>query len=289
MKYIYGILCHQMTNPLRFLITSLCKNTDLRILIHVDQKSDLNQFLDEFSNYSQVDFIQNRINVLWGSYSQIEAALELLKTAQAYDYEYFSLLSGDDIPLQKISNFHLFLEKNPHEFLDLDRYPKCKLEPRVKYKHDDCFFNKNRTSKERLKCKWQRKLFKMGLRKNDISHLPKLYKGSQWFTLSHNAINYIFEYLTSHPEYVVPFKTSLCGDELFFHTILLNSNLSNKIKSKNNMSESFIRYIDWETGPDFPRTLNESDFDKMKSSGMFFARKLKYNIALESLKENFDN
>lgn len=41
MKYIYGILCHQVTNPLRFLISTLCKNSDVQVIIHVDQKSDL--------------------------------------------------------------------------------------------------------------------------------------------------------------------------------------------------------------------------------------------------------
>ncbi|MBJ8453939.1 beta-1,6-N-acetylglucosaminyltransferase [Acinetobacter bereziniae] len=288
MKYIYGILCHQVTNPLRFLISTLCKNSDVQVIIHVDQKSDLNHFLDEFSNYAQVYFIQNRINVLWGSFSQIEATLQILKATQTYDYNYFSLLSGDDIPLQKISNFHHFLEENPHEFLDLDKFPLCKLEPRVKYKYGNSFFNKNRTQKEHLSCKLQKKLFKIGLRRNNITHLPKLHKGSQWFTLSHNAINYIFKYLDDHPNYINTFKDSLCGDELFFHTILFNSFFSDKIKSKNYMSESFTRYIDWETGPDFPRTLNESDFKKMKSSGMFFARKLQHNIPLESLRKNFD-
>ena len=132
MKYIYGILCHQVTNPLRFLISTLCKNSDVQVIIHVDQTSDLNHFLDEFSNYTQVYFIQNRINVLWGSFSQIEATLQILKATQTYDYNYFSLLSGDDIPLQKISNFHHFLEENSYEFLDLDKFPLCKLEPRVK-------------------------------------------------------------------------------------------------------------------------------------------------------------
>ena len=57
--------------------------------------------------------------------------------------------------------------------------------------------------------------------------------------------------------------------------------------SKNNMSESFIRYIDWNSGPDFPRTLNENDFNRMKSSGMFFARKLEKDISLEILKQFF--
>lgn len=288
MKYIYGILCHQLTNPLRFLISTLCENSDTQILIHVDQKSDILPFLNEFSNHTQVQFIQNRINVFWGSFSQIEAILELLKTAQQYNYHYFSLLSGDDIPLQKISKFHHYLENNAYEFIDLDKYPDCKIEPRVKYQHGTSFFKKNRTYKEYLSCKWQRKLFKIGLKRNNIDHLPPLYKGSLWFTLSHSAIDYIFEYLDKNPDYLTPFKKSLCGDELFFHSIMFNSPFLSKIKTKDHMYESFTRYIDWKTGPDFPRTLEEIDFEKMKSSNMFFARKVKYNIPIETLKIFFN-
>lgn len=287
MKYIYGIQCHQITNPLRFLLSALCNNPDSIVLLHVDQKADLEPFLNEFSHYPQLYFIKDRVNVLWGHFSQIEATLSLLKTAEAYQYSYFTLLSGDDIPLQDISLFHNYLEHHPYEFLDLDKYPDCKLEPRVKYQHGKAFFKKHRSFKEQLSCKWQRKLFKLGLRTNELDNLPKLYKGSQWFTLSHQAIGYIFKYLDNHPAYIELFKTSLCGDELFFHTILFNSELSDRIKAKNNMSESFIRYIDWNSGPDFPRTLNENDFNRMKSSGMFFARKLEKDISLEILKQFF--
>ena len=53
------------------------------------------------------------------------------------------------------------------------------------------------------------------------------------------------------------------------------------------MSESFIRYIEWNSGPDFPKTLDENDFNKMKSSDMFFARKLEKDISLEKLKKFF--
>lgn len=288
MKYVYGILCHQMTNPLRFLISTLCKNPDSYIIIHVDQKSDISPFLDEFSSYAQVQFIQNRTKVFWGSFSQIEAILELLKAAQQYDYHYFSLLSGDDIPLQSISKFHNYLEKNNYEFIDLDRYPDCKIEPRVKYQHGASFFKKHRTQQDLLSCKWQRKLFKIGLKRNKIDHLPPLYKGSLWFTLSHSAIDYILEYLNQNPNYLTPFKTSLCGDEVFFHTIMFNSPFLSKIKTKDHMDESFTRYIDWKSGPDFPRTFDETDFEKIKSSDMFFARKVKYNISLEKLKTSFN-
>ncbi|RZK35249.1 MAG: hypothetical protein EOO90_29510 [Pedobacter sp.] len=91
---MYGIQCHQLTNPLRFLLSALCNNPDSIVLIHVDQKVDLDPFVNEFSHYPQLYFIRDRINVLWGHFSQIEATLSLLKAAEAYNYSYFTLLSG---------------------------------------------------------------------------------------------------------------------------------------------------------------------------------------------------
>jgi hypothetical protein len=288
MKYIYGIQCHRITNPLRFLLSVLCNNPDSIVLVHVDQKADLNPFINEFSHYLQLYFIQDRVNVLWGHFSQIEATFTLLKAAETYNYSYFTLLSGDDIPLQNINLFHHYLENNPYEYLDLEDNLNYKLEPRVRYQYSQHFFKKHRTRKEYLICKWHRKLFKLGFKRNDISHIPKLYKGSQWFTLSHTAIQCIQKYLNEHPQYIETFKTSLCGDELFFHTILFNSELKDSIKTTREVSKSYLRYIDWHTGPDFPRTLNQQDFSKMQSSMMFFARKLESDIDLKLLEQYFN-
>ena len=113
------------------------------------------------------------------------------------------------------------------------------------------------------------------------------YKGTQWFSINKKTADKLMFFITNNDWYVNLFLKSLIPDELFFHTILFNSELSDRIKAKNNMSESFIRYIDWNSGPDFPRTLNENDFNRMKSSGMFFARKLEKDISLERLKQFF--
>ncbi len=41
MNFIYGIMCHQLTNPLVYLVNELIKSPNSKILIHVDKKSDL--------------------------------------------------------------------------------------------------------------------------------------------------------------------------------------------------------------------------------------------------------
>ena len=283
MIYAYGILCHQITNPLRYTLNKLSLEQNVLVYIHIDAKTDINIFLEEFSLLDNIHFISDRYDVQWGSISQVYATLALLKTAIKQPFKYFSLLSGDDIPLQPISSFHHYLQVKPYEYIDLEAHPDHRLENRIKYKYSPAFFNKHPTFSERLNKKWNKRLFKLGFNKVDVSHLPPLYKGSQWFTLSFEAISYILKYLDNNEKYLITFEHSLCGDELFFHTILFNSPLLNTIKTKNRKSESYLRYIDWFSGPDFPKTLTEQDFQKMKSTNLFFARKVEKNISYDAL------
>lgn len=111
MNFIYGVICHQLTHSLVFLVNELLKSPHSIILIHVDQKSDLAPFHTQFGQHDQLYFLADRTDVRWGSYSQIEVMLKLLQEAQKYDYGYFFFLSGDDIPLCLNSARELFLEK----------------------------------------------------------------------------------------------------------------------------------------------------------------------------------
>lgn len=287
MNFIYGILCHKVTNPLIYSVKKISSLSNTIVLIHVDRKSDIELFYHEFLNLKNVHIIKERCEVSWGGFSQIQSTLNLLKQAQDYEYKYFSLLSGDDIPLQSIEKFQEFLKKNPYEYIDLEASPDHNLINRIQYKYSPSFFQKNRTQTQKINCKINRLLFKLGLKKQDISSIPPLYKGSQWFTLSHEAITYIIDYILYNPEYVNVFKNSLCGDELFFHTILFNSSFRESIKTTGIQSQSYLRFIDWESGPDYPKTLIEIDFPRLQKSLLFFARKIDTNISLEVLEAYF--
>jgi len=49
------------------------------------------------------------VDVHWGGYTQIEATLKLLNYASQFEYQYFSLLSDDDIPLMPIESIEKYL------------------------------------------------------------------------------------------------------------------------------------------------------------------------------------
>ena len=292
MKFIYGIICHRVTTALQVLIDEISKSPNSIILIHVDKKSDINQFKKELNNKSII-YISDRVDVRWGSFTQIEATLNLLNEAKKYDFKYFSLLSGDDICVKPISQIEGFLSKSNQEYIDNEKF--VDLTPRLKNIYSFNFLFKKGLSKsftEKVLSKLISVLFKIGLFKNEFyPQLPTLYKGTQWFTLTYDAILYIFDYLSKNQNYIPAFEKSFCGDEVFFHTIIYNSPFKEKINLNYDLSPQALmalRYIDWKTGPDYPRTLDKSDFKRISSSNALFARKMSPDLTLKELNEFLD-
>lgn len=288
MKFIYGIICHRVTTSLQVLVDELSKSPNSIILIHVDKKSDINQFKREINN-KNIIYISDRVDVKWGNFTQIEATLNLLNEARKYNFKYFSLLSGDDICVKPISQIEEFLSKSNQEYIGHDKFTDPI--PRLKYTYSFDFLFKKASSKsltENVLSKLIYQSFKIGLFKNNFyQDLPKLYKGTNWFTLTYESISYIYNYLDKNQNYIDAFKNSFCGDEVFFHTIIYNSPFKEKINLNYDLSPPMmaLRYIDWKTGPDYPRTLDTSDFDKISLSNALFARKMSPDLTVKELNE----
>ena len=297
MNYIYAIICHKCTNPLIFTVNKLLSSEKSIVIIHVDAKATSEEFekinlvLGSYKNLKIVSRADS-INVNWGSFSQIEVMLLLMREAREYKFEYFSLISGDDIPVSSNEEREFFFVKSYQEKKEFIGFtPKHNAEDRLAIKYPNLFFSKSKTIYSRI----LKKLCLSFLRifaKNKISSLPKLYKGSNWFTLTDSLIDYILDYVDNNPEYVECFKKSFCADEVFFHTIIFNSlDFRKEISGINDNLDDCVmskRYIDWKTGPDYPRTLDESDFDKIRKSNFLFARKVKNNLPLDILENNFN-
>lgn len=152
MNKIFAITCHKLTQPLIHTVTYFSSFEENIVLIHVDKKSNIEDFL--FLKKNNVHFIDNRINILWGNISQIISTIELMKYSLKYEYEYFFLLSGDDIPLKSNEDLNNFLYKNSkYEFIHYQdgRTSYINPENRVKYNYPFFFFLKKKTLYIRLK------------------------------------------------------------------------------------------------------------------------------------------
>ena len=87
-------------------------------------------------------------------------------------------------------------------------------------------------------------------------------------------VQWIYNFLDEHPEYIKLFKHSLCPDECFFQTLVMNSPFASSVKP-------YLHYIKWEKGKSSPRTLTESDYQEIVDSSKLMARKFDIDVDKE--------
>lgn len=101
---------------------------------------------------------------------------------------------------------------------------------------------------------------------NRLKGKLKIYKGSQWFSITDNFVSHL---LSREEEINKLIRFSLCADESFIQTIIMDSPF------KNSLAENNMRHIDWERGE--PYTFQTDDFNELVNSEMLFARKFDEN------------
>ena len=93
------------------------------------------------------------------------------------------------------------------------------------------------------------------------------YGGSYFCTLSAHCVRYIREFALENPEVVAFFRATLAPDEVFFHSVLVNS-------GKFSFVADSKRYIDFSKSRDSHcKVLGVDDLDAMLASGAHWARK----------------
>jgi hypothetical protein len=219
MKIAYLMLVH--SNPQvqkRAIETLSCDGCGF--FIHVDAKSDIRQFSGIGGEH--VTFIEPRIPVYWGEYSQVHATMLLIRQALRHsaNYDYLVLLQGADYPLQSGRYIREFFAANRGaEFLSMVKIPSPGY-PLTK-------INKLEYPAERLLLQFAaRAAGKVGLAQRDYrKHLVGLqaYAGDASWILSTEACRYIVEFAAQNPHVEQYFQNTESSDEMFFHTILGNS------------------------------------------------------------------
>ena len=284
-KHAYLIIAHTNLEQLKQLLTLLDDSRN-DIFILFDEKSSV-----EFSDFDQVcqkSTVQfaDRICINWGGFSQIKAEIILFKTAaQAGEYSYYHLLSGMDLPLHNQDYIHAFFEKNAgHEFFTFvgeDIYQKEQPENRVKYYYKGQDLFKKSRKLHKLAVKLQDHILVPAQRHLGINRLKgkkiRIGYGSNWVSASGRFVQYL---LQNEAEIEQMYRDSFCADELYKHTLLVNSEFIDKlyiaegIHDRPEDRQGNLRYINWWTGS--PRTWTSEDRAELREAsdrGYLFSRK----------------
>lgn len=282
---IYIITVHKSPRQLERLIHQLNDEYSF-FYIHIDLKSDLNKFkfLKKIGN---VELIKNRVDCIWGDFSQCIATLNLIEAILNNHEDGFCMfLSGSDYPLIPLKEMNKLILAN-YDTIFMD----------VKNAYDVWSFFDERVSKYKINksSKRQDYILLRGLNKKTIKSFLKgyinifqffkicfiprrlktnteFYGGSNWWQMNISNLKLIYEHILNNKTELFRFyKDSISSDEFFFQTILMEiSEIGYNFKIRDTLT-----YADWRKKGASPHTFNKSDFNllKNKSSNYFFARK----------------
>lgn len=264
-----ALLIHVHTNPEQMArLVSKLRHEEVDIYINVDAKVDINLFQ---SLIQDAVFIKNRVEVIWGRFSQVQQMLNSFQEilSKEINYSHILFISGLDYPIQPISQIINQIQSNiGKSFIDYHQLEKDDWSVLMRKRYEYWYFLPKTDIRNN---KWIKKLLiKSGFKRK--YPFDKVYYGSCWFCLSIESIKYLLDFTNKHPEIINFFKHSGCSDELYIQSVLLNSSL------KNSMINQIYRYFDWSNEGKSPKILTSEDFSVIKNTDNWFARKLDMNI-----------
>lgn len=280
--YIY--LCHN--NPdLLYRVSRVLEYGNDAIFVHVDKKVDIEPFIESTKNCTNVHFLTTRIENYWGGFNSVIATVETMRMALRFgEYSRFVLLQGQDYPLFSPQVIHDYFENNDTEY--------CKAKD-ITISHDKKDYMKwagyhvYDTNSNKLATKAFRfalsKLNQLGLKyrtgvfkyKNEKWHV---YKGWAQFSLTKECVEHIIDVYDHNGKFNKFMKHRFPPDEIYFHTIIHNSNFKNKISNdviirrdgeKTRLNLTYFEY------PLYVTVFTEkSDYEWLKDTGCLFVRKV---------------
>ena len=258
------IMAHGQSELLKKNI-KLLDSEQIDFYIHIDKKSkeikvsDLENICEKSNLYAY-----KKRRVQWGAYSICEVELLLMAEAYKKHYDYYHLISGQDLLIKPLNEFLSSFEGEKREYVAFGDDLEEKYIERVKYYYPMTqLLGRIGDLIDQYLVKIQKKL---GV--NRIKSIKwQMKKGAQWFSVSENIIKVI---LSEKKMIRKLFHMSSCSDEMFIQTAIFNSRNYDLMEEHNDCR----RFIDWERGT--PYIFKEEDFEDIVMSDDFFARKFDY-------------
>lgn len=293
-RHAYMIMAHhdfeQLYRLLQFL-DSEC--TD--IYLHIDRRAagaDLARLRVACSRSRLV--LMPRRHLTWAGDTLVKCEIAMMRRALPGKYDYYHLLSGNDIPLRPLEEIHRYFDDHAgEEFIAVNW--KDTTKPGIYGRISQYYLFQNLIGKRGSGLHaqvWELQLILINIQKKlgidrcrDFS--LRLGKGSQWFSVTHDFAEYVLELYQSQLKR--RFAYSKASDELLMQTAILNSEAFLPHLS----DEGNMRLIDWKRSSDgaSPYTFTEEDYEMLMRSGKLWARKVSEQVdrrIIERIYETID-
>jgi hypothetical protein len=262
LRFAYIISAYRNLGQVARLVRRL-QADGVSFVVHVDKKTDRRAYVDLVSSLEDLPSVHflERHTCHWGGFGHVRATLKGIDQllGQGARFDYAILLTGQDYPIKSNDYIDRFFEtERPKSFMAFSRLPRDSWSPRgglgrIEHRHLRFYGHHVRSP--------LRRRFPAGLRP---------YGGGAYWCLSCECIEYVAHFVARRPDVVSFFRHVDIPDEIFFHTILLNSELRETIVNDN------LRHIDWTQGRR-PAILGVRDFEALAASPKLFARKFDMN------------
>jgi hypothetical protein len=249
------------------------------IYVNVDLKSTI----DVRNINKKARLVRRRIRVHWGKFSQVSATINSLIEIDEREknYEHVVFISGQDFPVVSNDVIDSYLVPG-REYID--NVAICENGWAVNDRYEKYNFGYSRS--RQIIALLVNSIAAKTIEKRRMPSNYESYGGSQWWMLTNECVKYILSFIRHNRRFVNFFRYVGYSDEIFFHTVVMNSTFKNNVVNRN------FRYIDWTDSKDgSPKILGVEDYENIVSSGNLFCRKVEYPYSaplIEKLIENFN-
>jgi hypothetical protein len=266
MKLAYIVTAYKLPEQLTRLVARLSTESS-HFFIHVDKRTDdvtYRRMAAPLSDLANVHFL-DRHSCYYGDFGHPRATLKGISAIlrRRLPFDYAVLLTGQDYPIKSNAQIDDFFSRRDGQSF-MAHFP---------LPHKDW----QGGGMERIRA-WHLRLrgkrFRFPPRSLPIvrRRLPgglRPFGGSSYWCLTAACIEYVYEFVRSSPSYVRFFNYVDVPDEIFFHTIVLNSPLRGTVVNDD------LRYLEWRNPAvaGGPAVLGKHDFEKIIRSTKLFARK----------------
>jgi hypothetical protein len=236
------------------------------LFIHFDKKVKAIPHL-EVEN-SNLYILDDRIDVRWGTVSQIQCETALLEEAVKHGpYLYYHIISGVHLPLKPVDEIKAFFDSAGGSSVLTGLCQSTARQERLKVRSYN-FFLRNYSSPNAVVRNVSQFLWKGCLAAQRVLGIERnrgkfFYKASNWVSLTDEAVRYI---LSRKKEIMDTFRWSFCGDEYFVPSELMASPLRGKIINDDRLLKREILSAS-------ASVFHLSDLPELEQSEYLFARK----------------
>ena len=264
MKQAWLIIAHNEFDILQRLV-SMLDNERSDFFIHFDKKvKDLPVITVE---KGRIFILENRVDVRWGSVSQIETELVLMEAALLHGpYGHYHILSGTHLPLKPVEELLAFYDSHEGEEI-IRRWPDDPGDADFKLRryHFPLRDYKSPDANRRRLCQMTWQVVIKSQKILGVRHLEEytFCKTDNWISLSESGCRFLVK---RKDRILQKYRWSFCGDEYFATSELLASPTAFKI-----FDCQKLLYVEFQK--DTPKTFTLAEYPRLQETGYWWARK----------------